>query len=203
MLRLLFAGKLLTMPIFKTRLSVSPQLYLTGAIVLLIFPIHWILAWIAAVIIHELFHYFVLRICNTEIISINLGINGARMTTGPLTARTELACALAGPAGSLSLLLLARWFPYVAICGLFHAVYNLLPLFPLDGGRVAVCLIRMIVKGRSAIHIYRLVKVSVFVVILMLSMKTLQYNLGPIPILLTIMLFFRTGMENPLANIDK
>jgi len=43
---------------------------------------------------------------------------------------------LAGPAGSMLLLLLSRSAPKIAVCGLFHGLYNLLPVLPLDGGRL-------------------------------------------------------------------
>ena len=47
----------------------------------------------------------------------------------------EVVCILAGPLGGLSLLLLCRRFPRVAICGMLQSVYNVLPIYPLDGGR--------------------------------------------------------------------
>ena len=43
---------------------------------------------------------------------------------------------LAGPLGSFSLLLFYRIAPQLAICGCLQGLYNLLPLGPLDGGRL-------------------------------------------------------------------
>ena len=45
-------------------------------------------------------------------------------------------CAVTGPACGLCLVLLYRWFPELALFALFHSVYNLLPMYPADGGRI-------------------------------------------------------------------
>lgn len=56
----------------------------------------------------------------------------------------EILSALAGPAGSFLLLSLYRVAPHIAICGLIQGMYNLLPVYPLDGGRA----LRRAMEGR-------------------------------------------------------
>lgn len=60
----------------------------------------------------------------------------------------ELLCVLAGPAVSFSLLALARFFPRIAICGLVQGIYNLLPIYPLDGGKALRCMVSLLRKHR-------------------------------------------------------
>lgn len=191
------------MQIFRTKLTVSPQLYLCGAIVLLIFPIKWICAWLAAAFVHELFHYIALLVCDTQILNIELGVGGAKMHTGSISGTAELICALAGPIGSLLLLAISRWFPYVAVCGFLQGMYNLLPLFPLDGGRATVCLLQMFFGTSTAGEIYTGIKAVVFAALLFLALLAIKNSFGPIPLLFAIILFIRMGMENPLANRRK
>ena len=72
------------------------------------------------------------------------------MEIGALSYGKELFCALAGPLGSLSLILVGRLFPRIALCGAFHGLYNLLPLYPLDGGRALHCGVRLLLPPNTA-----------------------------------------------------
>ena len=56
------------------------------------------------------------------------------MEVSELDAKGECLCALAGPLGSLILAFLP--FSTLALCGLVQGLFNLLPIMPLDGGRI-------------------------------------------------------------------
>jgi Zn-dependent protease len=117
----------------------------------------------ASILLHELGHAVVARRHGVEIEEIDLWLLGgvARMKGYPKAAGDELRFALAGPAVTLAIAALfgaiALALPPSAPAGLravvdYQAfinaailVFNLLPAFPLDGGRVA----RALIWGRS------------------------------------------------------
>lgn len=121
--------------------------YLVGAVTALLF--------FASIVAHELCHSLVARAEGGHVDKITLFIFGgvAQIDEEPTTPGREFLMAAAGPAMSLLLagvsfvawLATASqgmpwwiWAPlqYLAVINLFVAIFNLLPGFPLDGGRV-------------------------------------------------------------------
>jgi Zn-dependent protease len=114
------------------------------ACAVLLIPLRLVAAWMIAVSVHELAHYVALRLCNADIEGVRLTARGIVMKTGYIDSHCEFLCSLAGPFGSLLLLLLRRWMPCAAICGFIQACVNLLPIPSLDGGRALRSLILII-----------------------------------------------------------
>lgn len=127
---------------FPVEFSVSAGGCVYGALLLLLLPLKLVICVCLAAAVHEFCHILMLQICRVPIRSIRLGMGGAMIQTIPLSPMQELLCAAAGPAGSLLCLLLLRIFPLFALCGLLQGLYNLLPIYPLDGGRIlqSLCL---------------------------------------------------------------
>ncbi|MDQ2088767.1 site-2 protease family protein [Marimonas arenosa] len=106
----------------------------------------------ASIILHELSHSYVARQFGIPIHGITLFIFGgvAEMEDEPPSARSEFYMAIAGPimsyvlAGLFYLLavllasqhLMSALFGYLALINAVLATFNLVPAFPLDGGRV-------------------------------------------------------------------
>jgi len=108
----------------------------------------------ASIVFHEMAHALVARRYGISIRGITLFIFGgvAEMDSEPRSARGELLMALAGPVASVTLAallfalsgLVQQKVPeavtgvlvYLAIINGVLAVFNLIPAFPLDGGRV-------------------------------------------------------------------
>lgn len=121
----------------QVRLKASVYVYLAGMVLLL--PVKWLFAGIFSAALHEAFHIAAIRLTRRKVLGITVSASGTEICTAALLPREELLCALAGPASCVIGLLLARWFPRLAVCSVLHSLYNLLPVYPLDGGRALLC----------------------------------------------------------------
>ena len=119
----------------RDKISVSPGVYFLLPAAALLLPLRWVLAWVLAVSVHELGHYFALKLCRVPVFSLAVTASGVRMATGELRGREALLCAIAGPMAGFSLILLSRYLPCTAFCGWLQGMFNLVPVYPLDGGR--------------------------------------------------------------------
>ena len=100
--------------------------------------------FLAAMTVHELAHAAVLLLLSGRIESVRLSFAQVELWTGLLSDRTELWSTAAGP--GINLLcgwLFRRWMPAFAAVSLLLALFNLLPVWPLDGGRLLRTLLRM------------------------------------------------------------
>jgi Zn-dependent protease/CBS domain-containing protein len=124
---------------------------------------YWVIGIVSALLLffsvlaHELAHSLVARRLGLTVDSITLFIFGgvSNLTTEPSTARNEFLVAVVGPLSSLVLAaifwLIGRTIPtpspagavagYLAFVNLLLGGFNLVPGFPLDGGRVLRALI--------------------------------------------------------------
>lgn len=134
----------------RTSIQVDPWSYVLGALLVLLLPLNWLLSALAAAAFHELCHGLCIRLLGGRVLHIRIGPGGTVMETALSGKGKELICALAGPAGSLLLVCLCRVLPRLAVCGLIQGLFNLLPVYPLDGGRALRCSLEMLFpkKGR-------------------------------------------------------
>ena len=120
------------------------------ALTLLVLPLPWVAAAVLAAAVHELCHYLVIAALGGQVGRIAVGSGGAAMELGCLSPVRELLAAAAGPVGSLSLMLMGRFFPRLALCGLVQGLFNLLPIYPLDGGRILRRALELALPDRAA-----------------------------------------------------
>ena len=138
------------------------QLWLTGALIALTLAV--------SILVHELAHVVVGRGLGMKATTITLFIFGgvSAMETDAAKPRAELLVSLAGPLTSLAigLLVIVLLSPetlgapstdasfaqtmlyYIALTNVVLGIFNLVPAFPLDGGRVLNAILWMITGDR-------------------------------------------------------
>lgn len=163
------------------------------ALALLLLPLQWVGAAALAAAFHELCHYGAVRLCGGSVRSVTSGIGGVRMEVRGLTEAKELLCALAGPMGSLLLLLLARWIPRTAVCAGFQGLYNLLPVYPLDGGRAVRCVAQLLLPSSIAQRICDWIERACLAGMLLLGIYgCFALHLGLLPLLFAVCAVLRS-----------
>lgn len=131
------------------RFLIHPLFILTAVLAVIFAAIDFLIALTVAVIFHELAHALVAKQLGTMISRITLTPFGGALNlqTKVLTSYQQRLIYLAGPVASLLLSLLFGamvWlfptffihFEYLVVANFMVGVINLLPIYPLDGGKV-------------------------------------------------------------------
>ena len=153
---------------------------------------------LAAMLLHELGHIAVILLFGNTVRSIRLGFADMEIHTVPMRYGQELFTALAGPAVNLICFLLCRrQFPDFAAVSILLGIFNLMPLYPLDGGKVLYDLIAMLFSQTVAETVCQSVSLFLIICLLALSLAGIFYwQAGLWPLLLVLMLFARLALEN-------
>lgn len=114
----------------------DPFCCIAAACLLLLLPASWILAALTAAVVHEAGHIFAVLFFGGKIHRARISVTGCVIECGEITEFGKLISILAGPVCSLMLICFRRIAPQIAVCGLCQGLFNLLPVLPLDGGRI-------------------------------------------------------------------
>lgn len=153
-------------------IRIQPSVFLLAAFLILLIPFNWLIAAILASIFHETGHLAAICMTGGRIESVTVGFTGIQIHSAILQRRNELICAAAGPLASMLLLVFSHSIPKLAICGAIQGAFNLLPVCPMDGGRMLNCLMQWLLPGKAD----RICKAAEYLILLILLAISLMVS---------------------------
>lgn len=168
-------------------------------------PANTFFPFLTAATLHEAGHLVVLRCLGVRVDRLLLSAQGAILFTEPLSYRRELLAASGGPCVNFLLLLFfARRLPIFALVNLCLLVYNLLPVYPLDGGRILRALLSILLPTVAAsITEKAITGAAIFLLSAAAVALTCVYHIGLWPILALGMLLLRAAMTSCGAKTQR
>ena len=159
--------------------------------------------YVITVTLHEYGHYIVANHYGYKMESLVYSLSGAGITTDAcFKARDEIKISLAGPIVNvfLILIIICLWwiFPLsylytydFLICNIVVLIFNILPIYPLDGGRIIVSVLIIKNYNRNAVlkwnKIFCLILASILFVLFVVSIfYKINFNLLITSVFLTI-----------------
>lgn len=129
------------------RLEFSPGALLLIALLYFFDSLGIVAAAVPAVMIHEFGHFIMLTLCGCRVTRLRLGFFGMEMDYAGMPDPAQMLCSTAlGPVagaiyGAAALMLPGRYFRLSGMLSLLLSGFNLLPILPLDGGRIAATML--------------------------------------------------------------
>ena len=164
---------------------IDPRMLILAVLLLLTMPLRWLLAALFAAAFHEFCHFLAIKILNVPFYGIKIGVFRAQIEAAPTGNKEEFLITVAGPLGSMLLFLLFRWIPRIAIFAGIQMLFNLLPLYPLDGGRLLRIALETICP-RFRITVERWTRNAVFMAATAAAVYlSIVCSLGIVPVLLS------------------
>ena len=132
-----------------SRVTASPGFVLGLCLLYWADPIGVFWQVLLAAACHELGHWLAATLLGGRVFRLHLGGLGAVMELSAMENWQEALCAIAGPAVNLiCFFLLFRRAPAFGTVSLVLAAFNLLPVYPLDGGRILNAALTALVSER-------------------------------------------------------
>lgn len=200
----------------ERKFNVNPAFFIILIWLIFATDIYVAVSYFLVIFIHELGHYYVAKYCGYKLSKFSLSPYGVSLSYygQTLEQKDEIYIALAGPVVNLvvALITVAFWwiFPTFYLVSynfvevnLIIALTNLLPAFPLDGGRVFVSLFSNIVERRKALKITIIFNVVLSVMFFILFFIFCFINFNPTYLLFAVFLTMGVLDLNFLSKYEK
>ena len=152
----------------------------------MVVPLQWLFTALIAATVHEGCHIISIIMSGGTIRKVKIGLGGTQIQAEIPGTYQELICALAGPMGSLFLLVFLHQIPNIALCGLVQGLFNLLPIYPLDGGRIIYCSLSLWIPEYADTVAKQICKYTLITLAVLSILAFVYWKSGLIPILITL-----------------
>ena len=177
----------------KIRISTAFLIFICGYAVYDPWDSFW--PFLISVGLHEAFHILMLRRLGYPVSGLHCTAQGLEIKTSPTGYKDELWIASAGPVANCFLLVLSVGrYPLMGLINLVLICYNLLPFYPLDGGRILRCILRLSLPICSAENIEKGIGLCTYLILFLLGLYlTFVLRSGMWPMVFCAFLFYRIG----------
>lgn len=164
--------------------------------------------YIAVVCLHEFAHYITAKKLGYKLDKFYVMPYGVCLNydNNVFSGNDELIIALAGPCCNFALCVIcvALWWiqpelyyylDYFCFCNLILGTFNILPCFPLDGGRAMVCFLSRFLDREKCLKITLIFNYVLSIILLLLFITSIFFEINYSYIFIAIFLF--SGCINP------
>lgn len=187
----------------KARLRISPGFPVLVCLLVCLGGLPTAIPFLLAAALHEAGHLLALWVLGIPVYGLELRASGAVIRAGLRGEPREAWAILAGP--TVNLLLAAvgcRLVPLLSLYSLVFGLYNLLPVYPLDGGRLCSLLLPKML-GRFGERLWRLLHWGTLLTVAAAGIwGTCVLHLGLLPALLAGFFLLRLpkGLDKPVEG---